>query len=640
MCRIGGYWEWGGWCDERAIRVRLAVLAAKQAHGGPDGEGFWILSERGLGLAHRRLAILDLSPAGNQPMQRDQLVITYNGEVYNFQELRLTLQERGYPFTTQTDTEVLLRGWQAWGPSFLERCRGMWAFGLWDGEALWLVRDRFGVKPLYYTVWEGGMAFASELSALLGLAEVSRAVDPNALASYLAYGFIQGPHTVYKRIWQVPPGHYVRIEVGCLETKAWWTPRPWFFCHPPQAKVDLGKAEFILAEAFRYRLVADVPVGLFLSGGVDSSLVAALLARIAGAKVEAFTLGFEEAGWDEAPWAAKVAQALELPHTVHYISQEEVLREVPRLPALYGQPFGDASALAVYQIAKVARQKVKVVLSADGGDELFGGYVRYTLSREGAWSWRLLRWGYYLGPVWRKALQLVGRLPYFRKRYTNLAGKLHKLTQLEPSDYGTFLQVFPLALASQLVEGAQREGLGPYAELGLDVEGAEGRMYADVKGYLVDDILRKVDRATMAVALEAREPFLDEAVLALRASLPMAALVKGTETKRFLRALLVRHLPTLLWERPKQGFSPPVSAWLAGPLAPCLQDFVLSENTPLREIGLNLFALRRLYRRFLAGESGLGGFFWNVLVLGLWVGWLTATPPAAYNLFPATSGEV
>ncbi len=638
MCRIGGYWDWRGVCTGEAIQGRLAVLAARQAHGGPDGEGFWLQPDQGLGLAHRRLAILDLSAAGAQPMQRENLVITYNGEVYNFRELRSVLQALGHPFTTQTDTEVLLRGWQAWGLDLLPRCRGMWALGLWDGESLWLVRDRFGVKPLYYAVWEGGVAFASELGALLALAEVDRAVDPNAVASYLAYGFIRGPYTVYKYIRQVFPGEYLRIRPHRLESGVWWSPRRWFFCHPSKAEIDLVQAEAQLTRAFQYRLVSDVPVGLFLSGGVDSTLVAALLTRAGGAKIEAFTLGFSEQEWDEAPWAAKVAAALDLPHTVHYISESAVLSEVAKLPVLYGQPFGDASALAVYQLSKVARQKVKVVLSADGGDELFGGYVRYTLSREGAWIWRFLRWGYDLGPVWRHVLRLIGGLPYFRKRYTNLAGKLYKLKQLDPRDYGTFLQVFPMAFAIQLVEGAQRDGLGPYVEAGTNVEEAEGRMYADVRGYLVDDILRKVDRATMAVALEAREPFLDEDVLAVRASLPMTALVRGTETKRFLRRLLERHLPAELWRRPKQGFSPPVAAWLAGPLRPRLMEFVLSSYTPLGTIGLDRSALERLYVRFMAGERGLGAFFWHVFILGLWVEWLTATPPATYNLRPARSG--
>jgi asparagine synthase (glutamine-hydrolysing) len=442
MCRIGGYWSWERRINEEDLGRRLAAMAAAQAHGGPDDEGLWIEPEQGIGFAHRRLSILDLSAAGHQPMRRGRFVITYNGEVYNFREIRGLLEREGVSFTTQTDTEVLLMGWAAWGPEFLPKARGMWAFGLWDGEALWLVRDRFGVKPLYYTTGPGWIAFASELGALLRLPEVSRQVTPERIAAYLAYGFIPGRRTLYADISQVPPGHYVRVTPDRLETKPWWSPRPYFFAATSGPPPTLEEAEETLTEAFRYRLVSDVPVGLFLSGGVDSSLVATLLSKKAGAALTAFTLGFQEPQWDEAPWAQKIASFLGLAHIVHYITEAEVLAEVEKLPALYGQPFGDSSALAVYKIAQVARREVKVVLSADGGDELFGGYVRYTLTARQNWRWRFIQLLKRSPALAKLLLQVYKLLPSSFRHHTNLAGKLYKLMHLRLTDYGIFCRFF------------------------------------------------------------------------------------------------------------------------------------------------------------------------------------------------------
>jgi asparagine synthase (glutamine-hydrolysing) len=641
MCRIGGYWAWGGQIGEVDLSWRLRAMAAAQAHGGPDDEGIWWQPEWGIGFAHRRLSILDLSAAGHQPMSRGRFVITYNGEVYNFRELRVRLEREGVSFTTQTDTEVILAGWAAWEAELLPQMRGMWAFGLWDGEALWLVRDRFGVKPLYYTAGPGWIAFASELGALLRLPEVSRQVTPERIAAYLAYGFIPGGRTLYANISQVPPGHYVHITPDRLETKPWWSPRPYFFAATSGPPPTLEEAEETLTEAFRYRLVSDVPVGLFLSGGLDSSLVAALLRKKAGAALTAFTLGFQEPQWDEAPWAQKIASFLGLPHIVHYITEAEVLAEVEKLPALYGQPFGDSSALAVYKIAQVARREVKVVLSADGGDELFGGYVRYTLTARQNWRWRLIQLLKKSPALAKLLLEVYKLLPVSFRQHTNLAGKLYKLLHLRLTDYGDFLQVFPQIALTEILEGLSGEALLPYLEEVIPVgwDEPEARMYADTRVYLVEDILRKVDRATMAVALEAREPFLDEAVLALRARLGARDFIEGRTTKRFLKRILARYLPAELWDRPKQGFSPPIPAWLRGPLHDRLRHYLESAESPLRDYPIRLEKIRPYYEDFVKGEDGLAGFLWNVFVFGLWTDWITATPPISDNLPPAISAQ-
>ncbi len=641
MCRIGGYWARAGKIGEEDLGRRLAVMALVQAHGGPDDEGLWMLPVHGIGFVHRRLSILDLSAAGHQPMSRGRFVITYNGEMYNYREIRTSLEKEGVAFTTQTDTEVLLVGWAVWGPEFLPKARGMWAFGLWDGEALWLVRDRFGVKPLYYAVGNGWLAFASELGALLQLPEVSRSITPERLAAYLSYGFIPQGHTIYADIEQVPPGHYLRITPDSIEQKAWWSPRPYFFVERRTAPPTIEEAEAVLSEAFQYRLVADVPVGLFLSGGIDSSLVAAILAKCAGAPLISFTLGFNEPRWDEAPHAQKIASFLGLPHFVHYITEAEVLDEVEKLPALYGQPFGDSSALAVYKIAQVARQKVKVVLSADGGDELFGGYVRYTLTARQNWRWRLIKLLKQAPALAKLLLGVYKVMPDTFRQHTNLSGKLYKLLHLRLADYGEFLQVYPQVALVRIIEGLSESQLLPYLEEAIPAswEEPEARMYADVRVYLVEDILRKVDRATMAVALEAREPFLDETILALRARLTPADFIQGRQTKRFLKALLAQYLPKALWDRPKQGFSPPISIWLRGPLKDRLQSYLLSRESPLRNYPIRLEKMRPLYEAFLKGQEGLAGFLWHILVLGLWAEWLTATPPISDSLPPAINAQ-
>jgi asparagine synthase (glutamine-hydrolysing) len=508
---------------------------------------------------------------------------------------------------------------------------------------LWLIRDRFGVKPLYYVRGEGWGAFASELPALLSLSEVPRHTTVERLAAYLSYGFVPGSRTLYEAIQQVAPGHYIKVTPSQVEVKPWWSPRPYFFqAYQPSHRPSLEEAEATLTEAFQWRLVSDVPVGLFLSGGIDSSLVAALLAKRVQAPLLSFTLGFQEKAWDEAPWAKKIADYLGLPHKVHYISEEEVLAEVAHLPRLYGQPFGDSSALAVYKIAQIARQEVKVVLSADGGDELFGGYVRHTLSSQHSWQWRLFRSLKRFPTLTQSLLKLYGRLPFAARLHTNLAGKLYKLHHLDFTDYGDFLQVFPQVALVGIIEGLSEQALLRYweGELPHSWESPEARMYADLEVYMVEDILRKVDRATMAVALEAREPFLDEAILALRGRLAPEDLIRGRKTKRFLKRILACHVPAPLWRRPKQGFSPPVSNWLRGPLRERLRNFVESADSPLRNQPIRLSALRPIYKAFMEGAQGLAGFWWHVFVLGLWAQWLTATTPRADNPPPARSERV
>ncbi|MEN2992611.1 MAG: asparagine synthase (glutamine-hydrolyzing) [Bacteroidia bacterium] len=605
MCRIGGIYHTGCQLTRESIWEPLQRIARAQQHGGPDGEGFWLHPTQPLGLCHRRLAILDLSEAGAQPMTRHGLVITYNGEVYNFRELRQLLEKAGEHFTTQTDTEVLLLGWRHWGLEVLQRARGMWAFALWDGEALWLVRDRFGVKPLFYTYTAETLVFASELTALVSALSASPTTSPDRLHFYLSYGFLRSPYTFYEHIWQIPPGCYLRFQGGRYEIRRYWEPERLFF-GPPAPPPSLSEVEETLLQSFKRRLVADVPVGLFLSGGLDSSLVAALLAKRAHTYLPAFTLGFSDSAYNEAPYAEKIARYLGLPHYVFYISDHDLLSFVEKLPTLYGQPFGNASALAVYALAGFARERVKVVLSADGGDELFGGYVRHRHSRQ------LLQWANRLTKI--VPLGLLSRL----LPEHNALGKLLKLRYLKGSHYGELIQPFPELLASSLITIPFHPI--PYAD-GLAAENWDSlpmRQLLDLRIYLPDDGLQKVDRATMAHALEAREPFLDPELVALSARLPTSAKVRGRQTKHILRVLLRQYLPPALWQRPKQGFAPPLPKWLNGPLKERLNALLYSSQSPLWDLPLHRKRLVAYHRAFLHGHSEWAIFLWHVLVLGLW----------------------
>lgn len=630
MCRIAGLWAWGKRIETEALATTLRRMAALQAAGGPDGEGFWLHPEKPLGLAHRRLAILDLSAAGAQPMARDTLVISYNGEIYNFRSLRATLQAQGYPFHTETDTEVLLWGWKAWGIELLPRLRGMWAFALWDGEVLWLVRDRFGVKPLFYTLHAGQLVFASELPALLAALPQKPTPLPAALHQYLSYGFVTAPNTFYADVQQVLPGTALRISPESIESIRYWDPKPYFFRPTEGAPTD-EEAEALLVESFQRRLVSDVPVGIFLSGGIDSSLVAALLARRVGAVLPAFTLGFSDTAYDEAPWARRIANHLGLPHTVFSIEAKELLSLVEKLPALYGQPFGDASALAVYVLAQHTRQQVKVVLSADGGDELFGGYVRHSQSvTRLRLASRLLR-SLPLSPS-----QVAALFP--KQLFHNLAAKLLKLAHFQGKHYGELVLAFPEGLAASLVEG-EWEPL-PYGPFEESWDALSARQYLDLTVYLPDDVLQKVDRATMAHGLEAREPFLDPELVALAGRLPVKQRVSGGRGKQLLRRLLARYVPPALWQRPKQGFAPPLAAWLQGPLAELLRFFLESAESPLRHLPLCLGAAQAYYRAFLRGEKAWALFLWHLLVLGLWAQWYATISARADNLPPAKNAPV
>jgi asparagine synthase (glutamine-hydrolysing) len=542
-------------------------MARRLSHRGPDDFGSWRRrffrdgTEFEVGFGHTRLSILDLSPAGHQPMTSADGVVTicYNGEVYNFRQIRDELVERGHRFSSDCDTEVLVEAYRAWGCDAFDRLNGMFAFALWDHarQRLVLVRDRLGIKPLYYRFGDGVLSFASELGALRAHPAFRAEIDPIALGGFVRHGFVAGPRTIYRDTRRLMPGEFLVWEGGEIRTRAWWSlvaPEP---ADPPRDfAAAVAALDALLGDAVEQRLVSDVPLGAFLSGGVDSSAVVALMRERARGPVRTFSIGFDDPDFDEAPHARRVAEHLKTDHTELYVRSEEAVEVARELPDLYDEPFADASAIPTVLLSRLTRNHVTVALSGDGGDELFGGYDQYGKLR------RLL-------PL--LALPAVLRSPLARAARLLPASRLRNgLLHLRSPE--------PAALAYALVSGLEDETLealcGHEASLPNPLylesyRAAPGRdpvqraMLADARVYLPDDILTKVDRASMSVALEARVPLLDYRVVRFAFALPLEFVWHGGQTKAPLRAVLHRRVPHDLVERPKHGFGIPIAKLLA-----------------------------------------------------------------------------
>jgi asparagine synthase (glutamine-hydrolysing) len=554
MCGIAGVWDFGGGTShDRALAMATAL-----SHRGPDDHGLWTDPNAGIALSFRRLSIIDLSPAGAQPMvsATGRYVIVFNGEVYNFQRLHEELGN--IPLRGHSDTEVLLACIERWG---LERAVtkfiGMFAFALWDRaeRTLSLVRDRLGVKPLYYEQTANGVAFASELKAL-GRGEIDR----DALALYVRYGYVPAPFSIYRGVRKLMPGTI--LTIGAKEHVYWHSREVAENAKPFEGSEQeaIETVRTLLADAVRLRMIADVPLGVFLSGGIDSPLVTALMQREAG-DVKTFTIGFEGLP-SEAPQAKAIARHLGTRHTEQIISGRDVLDAIPLMASIYDEPFGDSSAIPTYLVSRMARQHVTVALSGDGGDELFGGYHRYFLGRK--LDARVARVPRRLRHPLGRALQLSARVARKQNLRDRLRGLGQALTLDDP------VARFQQDVGSSLLR--VREATEPPITLTdrarwprLD-DPTQLAMYLDTVSYLPDDILTKVDRASMAVSLEAREPLLDHRLVELAWSLPLSLKLRNGQGKWILRRLLADYLPPSLIDQRKQGFGLPIDAWLRGPL--------------------------------------------------------------------------
>jgi asparagine synthase (glutamine-hydrolysing) len=641
MCGIAGFWN--AKQGDSAPAEILSRMAGALVHRGPDDEGVWWDAGAGLGLAFRRLAILDLSAEGHQPMASasGRLVMVFNGEVYNYEEVRAELGERKW--RGRSDTEVMLEALERWGvEGAVRRFVGMFAFALWDREErkLHLVRDRLGIKPLYYGRVGSAFVFGSELKAIRQHPEFAAEIDRAALALYMRHNYVPSPHCIYKGLWKLQPGCALTLGAQASEpviVRFWSgeevalrgqaTPLP---AGDDEAVEGLHR---LLREAVRQRMIADVPLGAFLSGGIDSSTVVALMQVQSTKPVKTFTIGFHEQGYNEATDAKRVAEHLRTEHTELYLTAKEMQDVVPLLPHMFDEPFADSSQIPTYLVSKLARARVTVSLSGDGGDELFGGYARYRLTRN---VWKAIE---LLPRSARKlAIATLRAISHFRldplmRLFRPLAPrtlragtagdkalKLAGLLSVAGPEAFYYDLLSHWRNPSDLILGVKepatvREDL---ARIFGNMPVQEAMMLVDLLNYLPDDILTKVDRSSMAIGLEARVPLLDHRVVEFAWTLPAHLRVRERETKWMLRQILHKYVPSQLVERPKMGFGVPIDAWLRGPLRDWAEE-LLSQKA-LHEQGLlDAEQVSEKWTEHRSGERNWQYLLWDVLVLQQWL---------------------
>ena len=629
--------------DESADILRR--IAGAIAHRGPDDEGVWVDADAGIGLCHRRLSIIDLSPLGHQPMTSNsgRYVITFNGEIYNYTELRAALTMAGQKFRGASDTEVLLGAVEQWGlHEALVRSSGMFALGLWDRKdrVLHLARDRFGEKPLYFGEFGGWLLFGSELKALRQHPVWVEEIDRNALTLLLRHGFIPAPHSIYKRVKKILPGQIISATIVNRKfdtrTSHYWSTKLRVEAARHQARqwTDTTAIEAVdgaLQRAVGRQMVADVPVGAFLSGGVDSSLIVSLMQRQATQPVRTFSIGFSEAEFNEAPFAKAVADHLGTIHTELIVSPQDVLAVIPNLPVIYDEPFADSSQIPTYLVSQLARRHVTVSLSGDAGDELFGGYGRY---RDAERRWqamaatpRVLRAAAAAmlsrTPLW--LCQLARMIPRVAHRWPE-AGFLADGLRERASSFGaasladyylteiSFCQ-HPSELLRSAVE--PKTIMRRSHEWPTTIDGLQQMMFVDACFYLPDDVLVKVDRAAMAVGLETRVPFLDTEVADLAWQIPIATHFRDGRGKWLLRQVLNRYVPQGLVDRPKTGFQVPVARWLRTDLKPWASSLLDAAKIDSQGI-FYAPAIAQRWREHQAGEKDWSFHLWAILMFQAW----------------------
>jgi asparagine synthase (glutamine-hydrolysing) len=650
---MGGRWP----PDSGRTASLLANMIACITHRGPDHRDWWADAEQRVALAHARLAIVDLSPAGDQPMwsPSGRYVTAYNGEIYNHMNLRRQLAEAGRSFAWRghSDTETLLAAIETWGVAgALERSIGMFALALWDKQEkqLILARDRLGEKPLYYG-WQGEgqeatFLFASELKALSSHPAFQGEIDRDALALYLRHGYIPAPHSIYRGLRKLDPGCFITLSAGQRHPvmHRYWSAveaAEKGVANPIQAGPEeaVDALETLLGDAVGQQMMADVPLGAFLSGGVDSSTVVALMQKQSARPVKSFSIGFHEEEYDEAKHARAVADHLGTDHSELYVTPREAMDVIPRLPEIYDEPFADPSQIPTFLVSQLARRHVTVSLSGDAGDELFGGYNRYKMTasfwRRLAMVPRPLRGALARGLTsvspksWNRVAEAMTPVLPGAARMRLPGDKIHKGAGVLSSRSVDELYHGLVSLwrdpADLVIGGSEPETLltGRRPEL-TGLTDIERMMALDMLTYLPDDILAKVDRAAMSVSLETRVPLLDHRVVEFAWRLPMAYKIRGGETKWALRQVLYRHVPRALIERPKMGFGVPVGDWLRGPLR-AWADALLDEARLEREGFLDPAPIRRMWRAHLEGHVNEQYRLWIVL---MFQAWLEAQPAA------------
>ena len=659
MCGIAGIVEIDRCADDSALQSIIDGMTATLRHRGPDDQGTWI--EGGAALGHRRLSIIDLSAHGHQPMvsASGRFVMVYNGEIYNFRILRKELAAKGHEFHGHSDSEVLLAAIESWGlERALRRSTGMFALAVWDRKerALSLCRDRLGEKPLYYGFGGSRLLFASELKALRSVPDWQATIDKNSLALFIRHGYVPCPYSIYSGIFKLLPGCLVHISEAALRAR--WRISPFASSRSTGGVINpelywsaqevaehgsenlrvgpareiVDELESLLTSAVAGQMVADVPLGALLSGGIDSTTIVALMQSQSPGRIKTFTIGFDEAHYNEAQYAKSVAQHLGTDHTEMYVTSQDAMDVIPELTTIYDEPFADSSQIPTLLVSKLARSQVTVSLSGDGGDELFGGYNRYLLGQS---IWRTIGWlpadlrkmaaiglGRLPPRVWMVLFEFINKVLPIRMRQANPADKMQKALEIlgvssEEELYLGIVSMWKQPL--EIVPGAEQSpnfltdrsitsGLSDFRQK---------MMLLDTLSYLPGDILTKVDRASMSESLELRVPFLDHRVVEFAWSVPTRFKIRRGTSKWLLRQVLQKYVPAELIDRPKMGFGVPIDTWLRGPLMDWADD-LLSTDT-LRKTGyLSQDPILKKWHEHKSGQRNWQYYLWNILVFQSW----------------------
>jgi len=630
MCGIAGFCDF----NKQIKKHTLISMTDMLSHRGPDDSGYLYLTNNDsvIGLGHRRLSIIDLSPSGHQPMscENENYFIVYNGETYNFTEIRKELISLGYTFVSNSDTEVVLKAYICWGNEAVKRMIGMFAFVIYDKilNQFFICTDRVGVKPLYIFWNNHTFMFSSELKSFHSNSFFQPRINYNSLALYLRHGYIPSPHAIYENCYKLSPGHFLILNINkqTVEENIYWNVIDYYnepkdYISEPEAMIEIEK---ILLSSFNYRMVSDVPVGVFLSGGYDSTAVAAILQSHRTEKIKTYTIGFHEHEYNEATFASKVASCIGTDHTEYYCTQKEALNIIPNLPEIYDEPFGDSSVIPTVLVSKLARSKVKVSLSADGGDEIFAGYSKYKTA--------LVYYNYFskLPMLVRKSIASFMKIinpdmiPFFRKRY-NFATRYEKVRNIVNTSH----IVNSMDIVSRIFMDNEIERIidhhftfpatffSDYGIIGKENDLINSMLAIDYKTYLPGDIMTKVDRATMSVSLEGREPLLDHRIIELICRLPSNYKFSNDQSKRILKKIVHKYVPERLMNRPKKGFGIPIEYWFRDHLKPYFMTYLNKERLNRQGI-FKGSSIEKIRDRYLEGQQQNVQKLWVLLMFQLW----------------------
>jgi len=614
MCGIVGIIDY----TKSSSKELLQEMTDTLHHRGPDDRGYDFFEEKSyqLGFGHRRLSIQDLSTHGHQPMSYENLSIIYNGEVYNFKEIREELETLDYSFFSNSDTEVILKAFHQWGLKSVDRFRGMFSLSIYDKEKekIYIVRDRAGVKPLYYYQKDGLFLYGSELKAFYLHPKFQKAINKDALSLYLQFGYIQAPHTIFQDTYKLKPAHYLEydLKLNLFEIKPYWDIINFY-----NQKLDISyddakdSLEQILIDSFSLRMVSDVPVGTFLSGGVDSSLVTAILQKNSDIPINTFTIGFDDEKYNEAHYAKEIAKHLGTHHTEHYCSKQDAMDIIPQLPKLYDEPFGDSSAIPTTLVSQVAKKKVTVVLSGDGGDELFNGYTSYGLFEKRYENIQNIPFKSTIKNILNHIPDPIIKMQQYNEKY--YLKYLKFKNTLEHQDIANMFKVSNSVFTKHEVEKILKDSYFFQKDMDYkNLHNLEKIMVSDFKGYLADDILVKVDRASMSISLESREPLLDHKIIEFASQLP----IKYKQDKKILKDILSDYIPKELFERKKTGFGIPINDWLRNELK-YLIDIYLDDKLIEKEAIFDVKYIQDLKFLFFKKRNN-DRKIWTILMFQMW----------------------